>query len=105
MAIYTRVFPTEDDYEEWLGRSGAKVNVLTIKSKDAPPTKSGLYGKRQVTVTYRATDPRLGRQRSVWITALELIALIFVVYFAFVYETGAVNPTVTPAPLKLDNNR
>jgi hypothetical protein len=102
MAIYTKEFETEDDYESWLARAGAKVRVITIKSREAPPTRSGLHGKHQMTVTFQTSDPSLGPQRNVWLLAIELIALILVLYGVFGYTMHASKPaTPDPVPLRL----
>jgi hypothetical protein len=102
MAIYTKDFSTEDDYQEWLSRAGAKVRVITIKSREAPPTRSGLHGKHQMTVTFQTTDTSLGPQRNVWLLALEFILLIFVLYGVVGYTMHASHPSnPDPVPLRL----
>ncbi len=102
MAIYTREFETEDDYQHWLSQVGAKVRVITINSREAPPTRSGLHGKHQMTVTFQTSDPSLGPQRNVWLLAIEFIALILVLYGVIGYTMRESKPVVPgPVPLRL----
>ncbi len=102
MAIYTKEFESEDDYEDWLSRAGAEVRVITIRSREAPPTRSGLHGKHQMTVTFHTTDPSLGPQRNVWLLAIEFIALILVLYGAFGYAMHSNKPSAPgPIPFRL----
>jgi hypothetical protein len=94
MAIYTMRFSSEDDYERWYSRAGARINVLTIRgagpmfqsSLDRPPT-SQLYAEKPVIVRYRTTDPAMvppkPRRRAIYNPKL-----------APVYAAGAVGAAI-----------
>jgi hypothetical protein len=103
MAIFTKQFETEDDYEHWLARAG-DVRVISIKSREAPPTRSGLRGKHQMTVTYAGTSGgHIAAGRNTWLLALEFIAVILVLYGVIGYTMRAGAPEQqAQVPFRLD---
>ena len=56
MGVYRKTFETEDDYEAWAKRFSDRVTVLAVSSIEAPPTRSGLQGRRSVMVMYQSRD-------------------------------------------------
>ena len=105
MAIITKEFETEDDYQHWLARSDAEVRVISIKSREAPPTRSGLRGKHQVTVTYQTSGGGIAAgERNVWLLAGEFILVILLLYGVIGYTLRANQPQAqTPVPFRLNH--
>jgi hypothetical protein len=70
MSIYTMRFSSEDDYERWYSRAGARINVLTIRgagpmfqsSLDHSPSAQ-LHAEKPVVVRYQTADPDLAPPR------------------------------------------
>jgi hypothetical protein len=104
MAILTKEFPTEDDYEQWLAHAGADVRVISIKSREAPPTRSGLRGKHQMTVTYQGSADGIAAGRNVWLLALEFVAVLVVLYGVIGYAMRVREPqTPSQVPFRLNH--
>jgi hypothetical protein len=89
MGVYRKTFETEDDYEAWAKRYGDRITVLAVSSIEAPPTRSGLQGRRSVRVTYESADRALlatGPERQeAGIGALAFAAVGLAVLLALLY--------------------
>jgi hypothetical protein len=56
MGVYRKSFESEDEYEAWSRRAGERITVLSVRSAEAPRSRSGLAGHRMVLVTYQTND-------------------------------------------------
>jgi hypothetical protein len=86
MGVYRKAFETEDDYEAWARRYGDQVTVLAVNSVEAPPTRSGMTGRRSVMVTYQASDRMLaGPSRQASMPALAAAAVGIIALLVLLY--------------------
>ncbi len=88
MGVYRKAFETEDDYEAWARRYGDQVTVLAVNSVEAPPTRSGMTGRRSVMVTYQVSGRMLtGREdsRQASMPALAAAAVGIIVLLVLLY--------------------
>jgi hypothetical protein len=64
MSIYTQKFSCEEDYERWISRAGARINVLTIQSGTPRIIRGRLERiERPVMVRYSTQIRELAPQR------------------------------------------
>jgi len=88
MGVYRKTFETEDDYEAWAKRHSDRITVLAVSSIEAPPTRSGLQGRRSVMVTFQSRDRALAPEqdsREAGIGALAFAAVGLAVLLALLY--------------------
>jgi hypothetical protein len=88
MGVYRKTFETEDDYEAWAKRYGDRITVLAVSSIEAPPTRSGLRGRRSVMVMYESANRALAtgpERQEAGIGALAFAAVGLAVLLALLY--------------------
>lgn len=104
MAIYKKQFASHDEYEEWLGRAGDRIQVITVRSAEGGHlTKGKGLVKRAISITYQTIDRDLRTSRRRAFSALEAALALLVVIAGIVWFTGYVNsPPEQPKLLKLD---
>ncbi|HEY6417598.1 MAG TPA: hypothetical protein VIX59_01235 [Candidatus Binataceae bacterium] len=104
MAVHTKRFPSEEEYETWLQIAGSRIRVLTVRSVEAGPTRSGLRGSQhQVIITYRATDKDLSPRRARMLVLVEAIVIVAALVVVGAY---LMHQTIAPpeAPMKLESH-
>lgn len=105
MSVHTKRFPSEEEYENWLQIAGSRIRVLTVRSVEEGPTRSGLRGsKHQVIITYRATDKDLRPARSRALIVVEAIVIVAALVAVGAYMMQQQSPPQSEAPLKLDEH-
>ena len=105
MSVHTKRFPSEEEYENWLQIAGSRIRVLTVRSVEEGPTRSGLRGsKHQVIITYRATDKDLRPARSRALIVVEAIVIVAALVAVGAYMMQQQPPPQSEAPLKLDEH-
>ncbi|MGH7864075.1 MAG: hypothetical protein ACREQB_03735 [Candidatus Binataceae bacterium] len=88
MGVYRKTFETEDEYEAWTKRYGDRITVLAVSSIEAPPTLSGLRGRRSMMVMYQSREAGLAAgegPRDIGMGALAFTAVGLAVLIALLY--------------------